>query len=170
MCPGRCPHNAVRDGSMRRLNSAIPVLACLCLLIFIISRAAAQASSQASGQTGGASGKLDVESAFAEAIRLHQAGDLDGAIRGYQAILAKYPNRGDVRSNLGAACARLGRYEEAIDQYQQALKLDPGNQTIRYNLALAYYKAAWFTEAANELASLIGSMSPQSPERQSALF
>jgi tetratricopeptide (TPR) repeat protein len=157
---------------MRRLNAATvlgPVLACLLLLILIASEAAAQKTSPSNEQRVSTS-TFDVESAFAEATRLHQAGDLDGAIRGYQAILARYPNRGDVRSNLGAAYARLGRYEEAIDQYRQALKLNPGNQTIRYNLALAYYKAAWFTEAANELTSLVASMPADAAERQSTIF
>src|ERR1700694_4752524 len=62
----------------------------------------------------------DVESAFARATQLHEAGDLEGAIRGYQAILVSHPQRADVRSNLGAAYSRLGRYEDAIEQYKQA--------------------------------------------------
>src|SRR5262245_36840962 len=81
--------------------------------------------------------RADVEGAVAEATRLHQSGDLEAAVRGYQAILVKHPNRVDVRSNLGAAFARLGRYEDAIDQYKRALARDQRNQTIRYNLALA---------------------------------
>jgi Flp pilus assembly protein TadD len=45
------------------------------------------------------------------------------------------------------SCARLGATKEAIEQYRQkALKLIAGNQTIRYNLALAYTRPAWFTE------------------------
>ncbi|MBO0798725.1 MAG: tetratricopeptide repeat protein, partial [Blastocatellia bacterium] len=68
-----------------------------------------------------AQGTTEVDAAFEAAARLHQSGDLDGAIRGYQAILSKHPERVDVRSNLGAAFSRLGRYEEAIAQYKQAL-------------------------------------------------
>jgi tetratricopeptide (TPR) repeat protein len=112
----------------------------------------------------------DVEGAFAEAMRLHQSGDIEGAIRGYLAILARRPELGDVRSNLGAAYARLGRYEEAIAQYKQALAADRRNQTTRYNLALAYYKAALFAEAAGELASLIDSIPKDQPERLSAVL
>lgn len=143
---------------MRKLRAVIPVLACLFL-------------APGAGKQGIAQGRADdVESAFAEATRLHQSGDLEGAIRGYQAILAKRPERVDVRSNLGAAYARLGRYEEAIAQYKQALTRDQRNQTIRYNLALAYYKAAWFAEAANEMASLIASMPKDQPEWLSAVL
>src|SRR5215510_14664029 len=89
-----------------------------------------------------------VEREFERATQLHQSGDLQGAVRGYLAILANHPARVDVRSNLGAAYSALGRYEEAIDQYKRALLVDGANHAIRVNLALAYYKAAWFKEAA----------------------
>src|SRR5688500_20408206 len=49
---------------------------------------------------------------FAQATQLHESGDLEGAIRGYRAILASHPNRADVRSNLGAAYPRLGGWAE----------------------------------------------------------
>ena len=92
-----------------------------------------------------------VDQAFERATQHHQNGDLQGAIRGYLAILEKYPARVDVRSNLGAAYSALGRYEDAIEQYKRALVIDPANHAIRFNLGMAYYKAAWFTEAATEL-------------------
>jgi tetratricopeptide (TPR) repeat protein len=112
----------------------------------------------------------DIERAFAEATRLHQSGDIEGAIRGYQAILKVRPERVDVRSNLGAALARLGRYEDAITQYNQALKLEIRNQTIRYNLGLAYYKANWFPEAANALSTFINAVPENEPQRLPALL
>jgi tetratricopeptide (TPR) repeat protein len=112
----------------------------------------------------------DIERAFAEATRLHQSGDIEGAIRGYQAILKVRPERVDVRSNLGAALARLGRYEDAITQYNQALKLENRNQTIRYNLGLAYYKANWFPEAANALSTFINAVPESEPQRLPALL
>src|SRR4030095_10323045 len=93
----------------------------------------------------------NVERAFADATRLHESGDIEGAIYNYQAILKAHPERVDVRSNLGAAYSRLGRYEEAIEQYKLALARNTQNQTIRRNLCLAYYKAGLFTEAAEEL-------------------
>jgi tetratricopeptide (TPR) repeat protein len=117
-----------------------------------------------------AQGTAEVDAAFEEATRLHQSGDLEGAIRGYQAILAKHPGRADVRSNLGAAFSRLGRYEDAIAQYKQALAQDRSNQTIRYNLALSYYKANFFAEAAGELSPLIAALRNNQPEWLSAVL
>src|SRR6476619_2265662 len=82
-----------------------------------------------------------------QAVQLHQAGDLIGAIDAYKAALDIDPKQPGARSNLGAAYAKLGKYDEAIDQYRQALAIDAANPSIRLNLALAYYKAARLPEA-----------------------
>ena len=111
-----------------------------------------------------------VEDAFARATQLHQSGDLEGAIRGYQSILAQHPERVDVRSNLGAAYSRLGRYEDAIAQYKQALTLDVRNDTIRFNLAVAYYKAALFPEAAEEFKRFLATVASDQPQRPNAVL
>ena len=88
-------------------------------------------------------------------------------MRAYLAILATHPARVDVRSNLGAAYSALGRYEQAIEQYKRALVIDDANHAIRFNLALAYYKAAWFAEAATELERFIVAV-PNSPQTANA--
>lgn len=112
----------------------------------------------------------DVDRAFESATRLHEAGDIEGAIRGYQAILASHPERVDVRSNLGAAYSRLGHYEDAIEQYKLALASDSRNQTIRRNLALAYYKAALFAEAASEMDRFTNAAPEGLAERKEAVL
>jgi tetratricopeptide (TPR) repeat protein len=109
----------------------------------------------------------EVERDFARATQLHQGGDLQGAVRAYLAILATYPARVDVRSNLGAAYSGLGRYEDAIDQYKRALVIEPSNYAIRFNLAMAYYKAALFAEAATELERFLVAV-PASPQSANA--
>ncbi|MGO9272244.1 MAG: tetratricopeptide repeat protein [Terriglobia bacterium] len=75
-----------------------------------------------------------------EAESLQKAGKLDQAIEDYRLILKRYPDIAPIRSDLGAALAGAGRYEEAIVEYERALQLQPLPQ-IRLNLALAYYKA-----------------------------
>src|SRR3954454_24395720 len=81
--------------------------------------------------------------ALEHAIQLHQAGEFPGAIREYQACIAADPNRAEIRSNLGAILSKLGRYQEAIEQYQAALKVAGAEiaPRLRFNLALAYYKS-----------------------------
>ena len=61
-------------------------------------------------------------------------------------------------------------YEDAIGQYQKALAVDSRNQAIRFNLALAYYKASLFAEAAGEFARFL-EIAPQNlPERTNAVL
>jgi len=147
--------------SKNRRRQMVKTLVSLCAFAVVAS-----ATQQVFAQTG----STDPDTAFARAMHLHQSGDIEGAIRGYQAILASHPARADVRSNLGAAYSRLGRYEEAIEQYKRALMLDHRNQMIRFNLALAYYKAAWFTESASELNQFLASSSKEVPQRQNAIL
>jgi tetratricopeptide (TPR) repeat protein len=94
--------------------------------------------------------------ALDHAIQLHQAGDLPGAMREYQACIAAEPHRVEARSNLGAVLVKLGRYQDAIDQYQAALKIAAPDVVprLRFNLALAYYKSFQIPEAAAEFETL----------------
>jgi tetratricopeptide (TPR) repeat protein len=85
-----------------------------------------------------------------EAESLQQAGKLDQAIEDYRLILRRYPDVASLRSNLGAALAGAGRYQEAIVEYRRALDLQPLPQ-IRLNLALAYYKADKLDSAVENL-------------------
>jgi Flp pilus assembly protein TadD len=96
--------------------------------------------------------QLDPE--LANAVKAHQSGDMGTAIREYRAYLVKKPQSLEARSNLGAALAREGRFEEAITEYKAALKLAPSNPGVSFNLALAYYKTGDLTTAARELAAL----------------
>jgi len=93
------------------------------------------------------------EDLLKEAESLHRAGKLDQAIEDYRLFLRQYPDIAPVRSDLGAALAGAGRYEEAIAEYERALKLQPHPQ-IRLNLALAYYKAVQLNEAVGQFLPL----------------
>jgi len=98
---------------------------------------------------------LSADELFGRGVELHQAGDILGAIESYEAALDKDPSRLDARSNLGAAYARLGRYEEAIEHYRKALEAVPDQYQIRFNLGIALYKAARIVEAGQELQKVV---------------
>jgi tetratricopeptide (TPR) repeat protein len=117
------------------------VLLALCALLAL--SASAQAPAANPDQT------------LARALQLHQSGDFEGAVREYEAFLALRPERADIRSNLGAALARLGRYEQAVPHYRRALRLDSRNAAIRFNLAVALYKNDQIAAAADELAQAV---------------
>jgi tetratricopeptide (TPR) repeat protein len=103
------------------------------------------------------------------AITLHQAGDLDGAIRGYREYLAVEPDSVQARSNLGAALARAGRYDEAIAEYGVGLQKSPDNPALLMNLGLAYYKTGRHAQAAARFERAV-SLSPQFKEQVTLLL
>ncbi|HTV00742.1 MAG TPA: tetratricopeptide repeat protein [Luteitalea sp.] len=88
------------------------------------------------------------ESLFQQALELHQAGDVLGAIAAYQASLNLNPDNPGAHSNLGAAYVKLGRYDEAIKEYRTAVGVDPKNVAFQFNLGLAFYKSAQIPLAA----------------------
>jgi tetratricopeptide (TPR) repeat protein len=91
----------------------------------------------------------DLDAVLSRAVELHQSGDLAGASALYVQVLTAVPSAWRVRSNLGAAWAGLGRYEDAIDQYRQALQQED-DPSIRRNLAVALVKTGQAREAAAE--------------------
>jgi tetratricopeptide (TPR) repeat protein len=130
---------------MKAVRFNLAILAILALL----STARAQNGNPAPGADE------NPERRLARAVQLHQSGDVEGAIREYQAYLTLRPERVEARSNLGAALARLGRYAEAIEQYKRALALEGRNPGIRFNLAVAYYKTARVVSASKELETVV---------------
>jgi tetratricopeptide (TPR) repeat protein len=109
------------------------------------------------------------EAILQHAIALHQAGDLDGAIRGYREYLDAQPDSVEARSNLGAALARAGRYDEAIAEYDRALAKSPENPALLLNLGLAYYKTGRPAEAAARF-ERAASLAPQFKDQVTLLL
>jgi len=86
-----------------------------------------------------------------DAMHKQQAGDLEGAVTEYKQFLKLHPEATAIHSNLGAALAGLGRYQEALPEYKIALKQSPKLAGARLNLALLYYKMGKIDDAATEL-------------------
>ncbi len=107
------------------------------------------------------------EQLLRHAIELHQSGNVAAAIPEYRAYLKQAPGNPIARSNLGAALAHEGMYEEAIAEYSQVLALQPENLPVRLNLALAYYKAAKIAQAAAEAGRVVAK---QPANRQAVLL
>jgi tetratricopeptide (TPR) repeat protein len=103
---------------------------------------------------------------FKEADSAYERGDIEQAIRLYEKLVKVQPDSIAARANLGAAFAHVGRYEDAVVQYKEALKRDPGNPGVMLNLALARYKQAAFDKAAAEFEQLRA----KHPESQQSLY
>src|SRR5271168_1543860 len=89
-----------------------------------------------------------------DAMQKQQAGDLAGAVTEYREFLKLHPEAAPIHTNLGAALAGLGLYEEALPEYKIALKQSPNLKGARLNLALVYYKMGKLDDAATQLEKL----------------
>jgi tetratricopeptide (TPR) repeat protein len=72
----------------------------------------------------------------------------------YRAELKLHPDDVAAHVNLGILLAHLGRYDEAIAEYETAERLLPGDPRITLNEALAYEKSGRIREAAQRFAHL----------------
>jgi tetratricopeptide (TPR) repeat protein len=140
----------------------LPAILLLPRLLAFDSRAPAPQPPAAPAPAVPAAGEpaADPAALVARAVSLQQSGELAGAVAAYEQALALGVDSPAVRSNLGAAYAGLGRYEQAIEQYRRALAAEPGNVPIRRNLALAFYKTGRMGEAAVE-AEAVASAQPE---------
>jgi tetratricopeptide (TPR) repeat protein len=102
------------------------------------------------------------QSLIQDAMGKQQAGDLAGAVPEYRQFLKLHPEATAIHSNLGAALAGLGRFEEAVGEYKTALKQSPALPGTRLNLALAYYKMGRIADAATQLARVHAEDPPNS--------
>jgi tetratricopeptide (TPR) repeat protein len=88
------------------------------------------------------------------AVERQQSGDDLGAAESYRKLLALRPDDVATHVNLGVVLVHLGRFEEAIAEYEAAGKLLPGDPRIALNLALAYQKSGRIEEAKQRFEAL----------------
>ena len=58
---------------------------------------------------------------------------------GWGRVWRKNPDDASAHNNLGNAYHKSGRYEEAIESYKQAIRIDPDYVYAHFNLGLAYH-------------------------------
>lgn len=64
-------------------------------------------------------------------------GEVEGAERSFEQVLALAPESAEGYNNLGVIYARQGAHEQAIAAFEKALDLQPGTAAIEQNLALS---------------------------------
>ena len=87
--------------------------------------------------------RLNIESNY----YLIATGDLVKAAEVYELYVQTYPRDARARSNLGYTDWSLGRYEKAIAEYREALRLEPDNSRNYTNLSGALINVNRFDEA-----------------------
>ena len=65
-------------------------------------------------------------------------GDYAGALKAFATALALRPNDADTRAARGFVERREGRYDDAIDSFKQALRQDPRNSALAFELGATY--------------------------------
>lgn len=96
----------------------------------------------------------DARTLAQEAYEALHRGDAVLAVREYRRLLEMHPEMVAARGNLASALVSLGRFDEAIAQYEMALKEDPGNQPLRFNLALTCLRKGDYMQAAQRFAAI----------------
>ena len=91
---------------------------------------------------------IDMSAALDQAVRSHQAGDLDAAGAAYRRILAADPRHPDATHLLGVLDLQRGRPDAALDAIARAVALDPRRAAFRNNLGVALRAAGRLDEAA----------------------
>jgi Tfp pilus assembly protein PilF len=84
------------------------------------------------------------------AIRAQEAGLWREAEYRLRQALAEDPNDARLHNNLAVALEAQGKLEEAHDEYQKAVKLDPGNDAYRRNFQEFKTAHRWEYEPAEE--------------------
>ncbi|MEJ5296088.1 MAG: tetratricopeptide repeat protein, partial [Fimbriimonadales bacterium] len=78
------------------------------------------------------------------------------------------PNFADIRNHLGMALAALGREEEAIEQFQKALEINPRYLEAHLNLAIILRDCGRLAEARHHFQQVLD-IDPENPIARSAL-
>jgi tetratricopeptide (TPR) repeat protein len=76
-----------------------------------------------------------------------ETGELNKAIEALELCLQSYPRDQDARHNLGYRYSLIGQQEKAIEEYSEALRLNPSLGITRTNLALSFMRLNRFEEA-----------------------
>lgn len=96
----------------------------------------------------------DAQALSQEAYEALRRGNPALAAREYRQLLEAHPEMVAARANLAAALVSLGRFDEAIAQYQTALKEEPGNRSLQFDLAIAYFRKGDYMQAAQRFAAI----------------
>jgi Flp pilus assembly protein TadD/2-polyprenyl-3-methyl-5-hydroxy-6-metoxy-1,4-benzoquinol methylase len=80
---------------------------------------------------------LDVRSVLTEAVRLHQAGQLEQAAALYRDVLTAHPDSADALHLLGMVALQQGQAKTAAELIRKAIAVDDRQAAYHFHLALA---------------------------------
>lgn len=112
---------------LKRINNNILVRLCLLLLFLTLS------------MTVKANDNIDSDNIISkqQGDSLYMKGEYEKAVSIYLNLINKYGHASQLYYNIGNCFYKLGNVHKSILNYERALKLSPGDNDIRENLALA---------------------------------
>jgi tetratricopeptide (TPR) repeat protein len=87
---------------------------------------------------------------YGRALNLASEGRIDESDLILERLLARYPDLVEVRTNLAWNEQQAERYEQAVRDYQQVVKMDPGDMKAHYNLGVSLCRLGKLDEARRE--------------------
>jgi len=91
--------------------------------------------------------------ALARGIELYQQGNYEGAIKEFQRSIGLSPHSSYTQKGydyMVQSLLKLGRADDAIKAYRQAIKLDPTNDSYHVNLGNVYFSLGRYEESKSE--------------------
>ena len=86
----------------------------------------------------------DAHALFARALQAQEAGERGQAEALWKQVIAVAPDRAEPLTNLGVVYRTSGRIDDAIREYEAAIRLDPTDAVTYHNLGLAHRaRGAW---------------------------
>lgn len=105
------------------------------VLVLIIAVAVLTAQAEADEST------IDQEVAFG--VKMAQRGLWSEALFRFQRAAEEVPGNSEILNNLAVAYEAVGKYEQALEAYQEALRADAGNRELKRNYSrfIEFYQA-----------------------------
>jgi tetratricopeptide (TPR) repeat protein len=100
------------------------------------------------------------------AFSLEQQGETVEAEAAWTALSKAHPTDPEPFAHLGLLEAHQEHYAEAIASYRKAMALNPAMPRLRFNLGLAYFKAADYKKALGQFEPLLKTLPSDSDEAQ----
>src|SRR5207245_2009138 len=88
-----------------------------------------------------------LEAIFEQGVQALKAGRLDEAEAAFRRVLHQGGNRAYVHNNLGIVYQQQGKEQEALTEFREALRLDPGYAAPRVGLGASLLALGRVTEA-----------------------
>jgi len=89
-------------------------------------------------------------SEYGRALDLAGEGRIDESDLILKRLLARHPDLVEVRMNLASNEQQAERYEQAVRDYQQVVKTDPGSLKAHYNIGVSLFRLGKLDEATRE--------------------